>query len=193
MNRVGVREFSERRRQTRKSSLRDDCHHVIRHHRHCHGMINASVRCLFSLIEEGFVEGGCGIGGTIARAGECIYMYTETANKHSADLNNVSPNGILQRCDVVALLLAVRNLVRSKYWFTRHSCRQEKILTHCKNNIVRGSDVSRIIIDGMYSSRSLDRYRLEAIILHPCSIWRLKQVWRDYIARNNFASCQPIS
>jgi len=49
---------------------------------------------------------GCGIEGVVAKAGECIYVYTETANKHSADLNNVSPNRVLQRCDVVALLLA---------------------------------------------------------------------------------------
>ena len=62
--------------------------------------------------------------------------YTETANKHSADLNNVLPNRILQRCDVVALLLATRNLVHSKYRFTRHLLAGEN-LTHCKNNIGR--------------------------------------------------------
>lgn len=80
--------------------------------------------------------GGCGIRGGVARAGECIYRYTETANKHSADLNNVLPNRILQRCDVVALLLVTRNLVHSKYRFTRHLLAGEN-LTHCKNNIAR--------------------------------------------------------
>lgn len=132
MYHVGVPEFPERRRQTRKSSLRDDCHHVIRHHWDCHGMINASIRCLFSTIEEGCVGWHRGV----ARAGECIYMYTETANKHSADLNNVSPNRILQRCDVVALLLAARNLVRSNR-FTRHSRAGGKFNTMWKNNISR--------------------------------------------------------
>lgn len=122
--------------KSRKSSLRDDCHHVIRYYRDCHGMINASVRCPFSMIEEGL--GDCGTGGGVARAGECIYMYTETANKHSADLNNVSPNRILQRCDVVAFLLEARNLVYSKYRFIRHSRAREN-LTHCKNNIARRS------------------------------------------------------
>lgn len=43
------------------------------------------------MIEEGF----CGNTGGVARAGECIYMsYTETANRHNADLNNVSPNRV---------------------------------------------------------------------------------------------------
>lgn len=135
MNRVGAPEFSEKRKQTRKSSLWDDCHHVIRHHRDCHGMINASVRCLFSLIEEGLVGWLWHSGGGVARAGECIYMYTETANKHSADLNNVSPNRILQRCDVVALLLAIRNLIHSKYRFALGISWAGRNLTYYKNNI----------------------------------------------------------
>lgn len=54
-------------------------------------MIAANVRYLFSMIEEGF----CGNTGGVARAGECVYMsYTETANRHNADLNNVSPNRV---------------------------------------------------------------------------------------------------
>lgn len=33
--------------------------------------------------------------------------YTETANKRSADLNNVSPNRVPRRCDAAAVLLLV--------------------------------------------------------------------------------------
>lgn len=44
-------------------------------------------------------------------SGHCIYMlHTETANKRGADLNNVSSNSVLARCDVPSLLLPIYTL-----------------------------------------------------------------------------------
>lgn len=80
---LGTTFAKKRRKKKQNFRSRND-----RHHWDCHGMINAGIRCLFSMIEEGSRRGtaaqvGCHKSG--GGEGECIYMsYTETANKRVA-------------------------------------------------------------------------------------------------------------
>lgn len=93
---VGIHEFSERYAPDRKraeSSLRDGtaATNRVRHHRRR---------------DRGCVHTPLVFSSPLSNTdgGYCIYMlHTETANKRGADLNNVSSNSVLARCDVVPL------------------------------------------------------------------------------------------
>lgn len=65
--------------------------------------------------------------------GHCIYMlHTETANKRGADLNNVSSNSVLARCDVAPLPSSP--LLLPIYAYPSHVQDDRIIVSKRKNN-----------------------------------------------------------
>lgn len=67
---------------------------TFRHHRRRHGRARPACTHTACFRLPALNSGG----------GHCIYiLHTETANKRGADLNNVSSNSVLARCDVAPL------------------------------------------------------------------------------------------